>query len=1833
MKRLFVLIMFSNLFNMFTCSQTYETMWQQVKNAQRKDQPRTEIQILGRIASRATKEKAYGQLIAASLLQTSVEYKVMPDSLPVRLALLEQQTTQADNEALRAIYSSVLSKIYGNHPDLDEGGKKHLFYAHKALSHPDILAQTKAGDYQPFIEKGIDSQIFGNDLLHVIGLELEKKQLLHDWYVTHGQREAACLLATDLANYNLVKLDSIIATYADLPVCGHTALARYQAMPQTTNAERRECYDFLHKALEKWGNWKEANALRNALTELTAAQFTAQISASVIHSNQQMNILFSDVRNLSSFQVHLIKTKLQGDSKWVSNYKTIEKRDYNLLKNSLVRSSVHTFHASISGKPSYELNSDSLQLPCLSPGVYLLEIEPNDSTIETQRLLFSVSDLRVIWQYQPHKKIRLTVVRADSGLPVSGAIVKYYDMAHENQKGSTLTTDRLGEVIIPEQKDYPTRPCFFVSTAEDKALPLINARGMFNYVRNNKVQKCIRIFTDRSIYRPGQTVHASIMAWTKHETETKALSSKPFTLILRDANGRDVARKEVTSDDFGTATVEFQIPTSGLTGMYSICNEQTYENTFILVEEYKRPTFEVKFDEYKDKYAVGDTITLQGTATTYSGVPVQSAKVCYTIVRRPALWWRWWAMNHDVETIYTDTTCTDDYGHFQTRVPLLLRDNDLGFYNLEVRADVTDAAGESHQGSTSLPIGNKEAAITTDLGKQILADNACSFSLQYRNAAGKAIEGTIRYGFFPTEKDFKQENISHDLTLTAEANVPLCLPELKSGGWTLFAACGNDTLRHDFVVFSLADQSPAVETHDWFYQTSEYFPRDGKPVYIQVGSSNAKQHIVYSVIAGDKVLENGRIDQSNALTLLKFRYKSIYGNGLRLSFAWVHDGVHYEHTTTIERPLPEKDLKLTWKSFRDRLIPGQQEEWTLEVNNPDGTPADATLMATLYDKSLDPLRPHKWNEEIDITFSLPWAKWNGSEFSVWPLGGYSSPKMLSTVPLSFMHFAPDYYHALLWDLENINYYCNEINYMHPLPTELFETDEADAPMSKSAAMGKNRLMDDIDDAKSPRKENPDNVIEQSEKTPIQLRENLQETAFFYPQLRTDAQGMVSLNFRLPESVTTWRFMGLAHDREMRHGMIESDIVAQKNVMIQPNLPRFIRMGDHAVIVARISNTGKGHKTGKAQLLLINPSDESVFYEQQQPFSVEEGKTSSVAFSVSPSSLEGHEGLVVARIIAQGDGFSDGEQHYLPVLSNQQYVTTTLPFTQNVPGVLQLDLSQLFKGKEITHPRVTVEYTNNPSWLLIQALPFVGDADEKNAISLTASVYANALGKYIVEKNPLIKTVFKSWQEENGSDNTLQSQLNKNEELKELVLSETPWVGDAQSESEQRKALASFFDENKMEMILTRATNKLRKLQHSDGSFSWWEGMNGNFYMTMAVTKMLTRLQIMIGENRTRPEILVKAFRYLDNEVTKRVEKLKERERKGEKDILPSDALCDYLYTNALAQRAHTSETDYLVGLLSKASTVLSIYGKANVAIILAQYGFNQKANEYLESMRQYTVYKEEMGRYFDTPRATYSWFDYRIPSQVAAIEALRKLVPKDTLFINEMQRWLLQAKRTQAWGTPINTVDAIWAFANNGEMAQLNNNDSASSLSLDGKEISTSNSAGLGYVCYKESLQSIPQILSVEKYTRGSSWGAVYGQYFQPMSEVQSASAGFAINRELLNRDGTPALAPKVGDRVCVRITIEADRDYDFVTVEDKRAACLEPVIQRSGYRWGYYLEPRDYATRYYFDQMKKGKHVIETEYYVDREGDYLSGTCTVQCAYSSEFSGRTIGTHVVVKK
>ena len=1784
-------------------SQNFEQLWNQVELAAKKDQPRTQIGILDEIQNLAVKKKSYGNLLAATLRRASVEYEISPDSLSKWLDELELMEKQTTNYALRAVLDAVLAKVYEAHPGIEESATKAEGYRAKALSHPDILAKITDKDYQPFIEQGIDSQLFGHDLLHVIGLETNNRALLHDWYLAHGNREAACLLATDLANGDIQKLDSIIAAYQDLSVCGHAAIARFNAMPTSNNEERRACYEYANQALDKWSDWKEMNKLRNAKGQLITPQFFAEMESYVFHPQQQPKIVFEEVRNLSVIHVRIFRTLLNGDNSLLRSYNDLDEKQIQKIKKQIDKVPVQSCDISFSGKPNYELNTDSLLLPQLSPGIYLLEFSADNKEVGVQRKLIAVSNIRLVWQAQPQERVRLVVVRADDGQPVKGARIQASYDIKDKIKQFNLTTNKHGEAFITLSSKRPT---FFVSTAEDKALPAQSEWISYSYSPQEQPQKKVRIFTDRSVYRPGQTVYVNLMAWSVRGTDTKAMPNEQVSLTLRDANGREIEQKQLATDDFGTAFTTFHLPSSGLTGQFVLTSSLGNGYQSFQVEEYKRPTFEVHFNEYKEKYAPGDTVTMQGSARTYSGLAVEGAKVSYKVVRRPSLWWRWWRNDLDVETVYTGETTTDNDGLFKVSVPLIMDKEKSGFYRFEVSADVTDQAGESHQGTTSLPIGSKEAILSTNLADKILDTERKPFALQYRNAAGKDVKATVRYGIFATTERMEKERMVEKLNLTTPANTQIDLPKLKSGAWTLFAVCGNDTLQHDFILFSLDDKRPAVPTHDWFYQTSETFYRNNKPVCIQIGSSDKNQHIVYSVISGEKVLENGRIDQSNAVTLMKFKYKKEYGDGIRLCFAWVHDGVTYCHSTTISRPLPESQLKLSWHTFRDRLTPGQKETWTLEVKNPDGTPANAQLMATLYDKSLDQLYPHQWNDAIHRTLYLPYTKWDYFGYGgLWAVG-QAHFRPLTEKELSLDQFRYFYY-------ENL---CPVILYDRIFPQRC----------AKSARLRLDSVLEEstVANGASNQSPEPDATTKAEAKTPIQLRENLEETAFFYPQLQTDSTGLITLKFQLPESVTTWRMMGLAHDVEMRHGLIEADAVAQKDVMVQPNLPRFARLGDHLIVYTRISNTTADPKSGVTRLQLLNPTDETVVYEEEKTFSTEAGQTVSEKFNIAPEVLDGHEGLLIVRITAQGEDFNDGEQHYLPILTNKKYVTTSLPFTQDEPGKLSLNLKELYQGNGIERPSLTVEYTSNPTWLILQALPYVGTVNEKNAISLSAALFANTLGRYIVHKNPRLKTVFKQWEQEEGTETSLQSQLEKNEQLKELVLEETPWVSDAQSEQAQRKAIATFFNDNQINYSLSKAINNLQLLQNTDGSFSWWKGMEGSFYMTVAVTKMLTRLQVMTGKDSYVEGIAQKAFQYLDKEVAKRVADLKKQEKKDKNDIFPSDELCDYLYINALAQRKETDDTKYLLKLMARRPSVLTIYGKANTAVILAQYGHVEKAKEFLKSLKEFSVYTKEMGRYFDTPRAQYSWFDYRIPSQVAAIEAIRMLSPDDIQTLGEMRQWLLQAKRTQAWDTPFNAVAAIWAFADNGQISQLSENNTPAKLSIDKELIDEQGTAGLGYVRHTQQLTAIPQTLTIEKSSQGTSWGAAYAQYLQPMDETKEASAGISVKRELLDKDGKPAIGLKMGARVRVRITIVADRDYDFVMVNDLRAACLEPITQQSGYQLGYYLETRDQTTRYFFDTLAKGKHVVETEYYIDREGDYLSGICTAQCAYAPEYNGRT---------
>ena len=969
---------------------------------------------------------------------------------------------------------------------------------------------------------------------------------------------------------------------------------------------------------------------------------------------------------------------------------------------------------------------------------------------------------------------------------------------------------------------------------------------------------------------------------------------------------------------------------------------------------------------------------------------------------------------------------------------------------------------------------------------------------------------------------------------------------------------------------------------------------------------------------------------SNSIRRTDYSYKEEYGSGLLLTYAWVKNGKVYTHRSVIRKPLPEKQLKLKWTTFRDRLTPGQKETWTLQILRPDGKPAKAQLLATLFDKSLDQLDMHNWGLSLGLYQNLPNTRWMYDSFSGMIASGTGKLNPFSMNQWVFSHFCDDA------KLNAYRYFTRAAmgrNVMYSkavaAPMAMEESAMADDALNEVVVVGYGTQKKSVVTGSAVKDKKEENAKQES----AQVRENLSETAFFYPALETDASGRVALKFTLPESVTTWRFIGLAHDKDMNHGMLEGEAVAKKDVMVMPNMPRFVREGDEATVTARIANTSKQEVKGTARLQLLDPETEKVVHEQKLPFAVKPDKTSNVAFNVATGKFATGNGqsLYICRIVAEGAKFSDGEQHYLPVLPNMELVTNTYPFTQNKPGTKEIAVSTLIPSSvtKSQQARLTVEYTNSPAWLMVQALPFVGNVNDANAISLAAAYYANSLGKYILSQCPTVEQTFRQWQSMDEKDSPLQSALDKNQELKNLVLDETPWVADAQRETEQRKALANFFDENMLSYRLEQALKGLRNLQNSDGSFSWWKGMSGSPCMTAEVLEFLTRLDLLAGNNSETRSLISNANRFLGKTVVKEVKELKNLEKENKPVYIYDYHALQWIYVNAISGNKLSSgekeAKEYLMNYLETKRRTESIYSKALMAVVLAKDGQTEKALEYLKSLKEYTVYTEEKGRYYDTPRAGYSWCNYRIPTQTAVIEALQlvqqgNVSEEDATFVEEMQRWLLQEKRTQAWDTPISSVNAVYAFRNG--RAGILAKQEPTVLKLDGKVIETPKStAGLGYVktVIHDDGNLKNSTFKAEKTSHGTSWGALYAQFMQPATEVSDAGSGIKVTREILNA----GKELKVGDKVKIRLTIEAERDYDFVQVSDKRAACLEPVNPLSGYHWGYYIAPKDNTTNYYFDRLAKGKLVIESEYYIDRAGTYQTGTCTVQCAYSPEYSAR----------
>ncbi|UKK53231.1 alpha-2-macroglobulin family protein [Prevotella sp. E2-28] len=1806
MKRLFLMI--ALMVPMLVSAQGFDALWKQVEKAENDDLPKTEQEVLTRIVKKAENEKAYGQLLKAELKRMKVAIEVAPDSLMPEVQRLQEREQAAKDAALRAVYQTVLGLVHDqNRQHITDAEQKAEDYKNKAMANPDMLASVKIDAYEPFVERGEDSRVFNHELLGLLGMQTKHYDVMRLYYKKAGNRPAALLSSLAWLKQQrpremekleesvyIPRLDSLMNEYSDLAEAGEVAIERYDYMHRMTDATPQQEWEFLDEALNRWGRWPRMNYMRNELSALKSLQFHASLTDAVGLPMTPQKVKLANLRGVGKMTMRVYRVNLPAID--LQDVNVDRDKGYKVVRNHLAALPEKTVERTYTGKAPYETYDDEMTLDGLPVGVYMLEFESSPGTDRVARSLYFVSNLRVLVQQFPNEVMHYVVVNATTGQPVKDATIRI----RVDNADVTLTSDAKGECKYAAVNHYKS---FHVMTSDDKACPAMDPYGYFSYYDNHRHVRHAEIFTDRAIYRPGQTVYMSaILYQTENGFQNSVEKGKKVTAVLFDANHDEVATKELVTDDYGTCTTSFTLPQKGLTGSFSVCIDGKCR--YFQVEEYKRPTFEVEIPTVKENYGSGDTLQVKGTARSYAGVPVQGAKVKYKVERQHAFWWvsyyRYWNQtyieeNNETEKLAEGEVMTDADGTFTVPAPITVPKTRYPmFYNFVITADVTDQAGETRHGELSLPLGNRKTAFSVDMSDKMLSESNEGLMFHLRNAAGTDLDEEVRYRF-------TQEGKRSQDWQTARTNLFVAIAKLKSGKYEVEAICGEDTLKQDFVVFSLNDKRPAVKTDDWFYVSETQFRNDGTPVTVQVGSSAEDVHMIYSIISGKKVLESGAVNQSNALWNKKFTYREEYGNGILLTFAWMKQGKAYTHDVNIKRPVPDNKLSLKWETFRNRLEPGQQEEWTLTVAGPDEKPVTAQLMATMYDKSLDQLAANSWTLQPYLWLPTSSTRWRACSWGSVYCSGTRSEKYLNVNQLNYDRFDSSVFpvYRLYREMAIGAAFSANRGVMYDSMNErvLKVAEKAVDEEHEFAGMA----MDIVNEG------NPHDTGGARGETAPQVRENLNETAFFYPQLMTDSVGRVTVKFTLPESLTTWRFLGLAHTQDMMTGTLTGEAVAKKNVMILPNVPRFIRVGDKATISGRIFNTSEKNIAGKARLELLDPETNQTVFATERRVSVAPDSVLAVSFAYNAANET--RNLLVMRMMVSGDDFSDGEQHYLPVLPNQERVTLTVPFTQNAPATKTIDISVL---KDKTNSQLTVEYTNNPAWLMIQALPSVGHPHDDCAICQAASYYANAIGRHILLQNWQVKNVFKAWSSEESENSSLKSQLSKNGELKDLLLNETPWVADANSEHEQKARLSDFFDANLMNSRQDESLRKLGDLQQSDGSWSWWKGMQGSLYMTVEVSEMLVRLNQMTGKQEQTEQMLGRAFNFMGKEMVKFVDEMKEQEKRGIKPVFPSHKALQWLYICTLDGRKLPSDVqsanDYLIKLLKKETRNQSIYDKAMSAIIL-----NNKT--YVKSLKEFTVYREDMGRYYDTKRALYSWRNYRIPTQVAAIEAIKRLTPEDTKTIEEMQRWLLQEKRTQAWDTPVNSADAIYAFLNgNSKMLEAQ---PKSVLKVDGQELHTSQAtAGIGYV--KTTIAGDgKQTFTVEKTSTGTSWGAVYMQFMQPTSEIETQNGGIKVKREMIgNKD------LKVGDKITVRIIIEADRDYDFVQVVDKRAACMEPVNQLSGYHWGYYTAPKDCSTNYYFDMFAKGKHVIETEYYIDRAGTYETGTCTASCAYSPEFRG-----------
>ncbi len=1578
-----------------------------------------------------------------------------------------------------------------------------------------------------------------------------------------------------------------------------------------------------------------------------------------------------------------------------------------------------------------EIKMDGLPL-----GEYFLlassgeQFDKQNSTLGSQ--LFYVSGISYINQGE-----QFFVLHRESGQPLAKASVQVfkqeYDYKNYRYTKSSIgifQTDKNGFFSIDKNKEAGSYGYFLDVSYQNDRLALNDQ--IYNYYSYNRVDeieedqpKKIFFFTDRSIYRPGQTVYFKGIAVTKNKNGNNIAVNYPIKIFLEDANSEDLDSVSVITNEFGSFSGKFQLPQNGLNGEFRIYDEEGDNEYRFSVEEYKRPKFYVDFEKVKAGYKVNEQVTVTAFAKAYAGNNIDGAKVAYRVVRQPRFIYpwltrKWWLPPAQPMEIAHGESATDKDGKFSilfTAIPDKKIDTKLDpVFDYKVYADVTDVNGETRSGENIITAGYKSLLLRVGLPERLAVDSLKAISIRTENMNGEYQLSTATVSFtklIPEKRLIRNRFWQQpDQFVMSKEEFTSYFPHDEyrdesdyktwAKGETVFSK--TDSTR-------VSGQWPMVNhlTAGYYEVTITTKDKDGQEVkdiqYIELFDSKAngftKPEYLWTK-GTDKAIEPGenttaqvgssannvfiisQADKRNwkANTETKqdtFQFTSLNNEkrtwnfsatendrgGYGVNFFFVKDNRFYQFTDVVHVPWTNKELSIEYATFRDKTLPGSEEKWKVKISGYKNEKVAAEMLASMYDASLDQFKPQEWNTPGIWPVYARMLAWNGRQ----NFGEIQSQvKWIYENPVI---------HTKQYDQLLLNVFDIPQQQRIRLRGLISKREEAKpaaiaydsaAPLMSNAMAGHApgiKVQEVVVTAAGVTKK-------ETRQPPIDMqpRKNFNETAFFFPDLRTDENGAIEFSFTVPEALTKWKLQTLVHTKSLAFGLSQKELITQKELMVQPNAPRFLRQGDRMEFTAKIVNLSDKEFTGQAQLQLIdattNQSVDGWFMNTfpNQYFTVAAGQSEVVKFPVQvPFQFSN---ALVWRVVARTSDLSDGEENVLPVLTNKVLVTETMPLPMKGSGTKTFPFDRLLNSGEsetAQNHSLTVEYTSNPAWYVVQALPYLMEYPYECAEQNWNRYYANALAGQMANASPRIRQIFEQWKTMDTA--ALLSNLQKNPELKSALLEETPWVLQAKTEAQQKKNIALLFDMVRMSNELKSNLEKLKQMQSPNGGFVWFQGGPDDRYITQYILTGMGRLKNVDIPATDLKEIIATALPYLDKKIQEDYERLVKSKADLKKQQL-SYLQIQYLYMRSFfpehaLQKATQAAYTYYRKQAQSFWMKQNKYMQGMIALSLNRTGDKQTPAAILSSLKETALTSEEMGMYWKDNRFGYSWFWWYAPieTQALLIEAFGE-IGNDTKTVDDLRTWLVKNKQTNNWRTTKATADACYAMLLRG--TDWLSNEPAVQIKLGSTTISNNlekGEAGSGYFkktiapnTIKPEMGNIvvnvqqPGSQSPNQPASSPSWGAVYWQYFENMDKVSSASTPLQLNKKLFlekNTDRGPVLTPvdeatevHVGDKIKVRIELRVDRDMEYVHMKDMRASAMEPVNVLSSYKWqgglGYYESTKDASTNFFFNYLPKGTYVFEYPLFVTHTGNFSNGITTIQCMYAPEFSAHSEGVRLTVE-